>query len=136
PGGGFNDCLQITGQGFVGVLVDRKLEDRARLVPARIVVVLAYLVKTEGEIVVGPDPVGGIDDVGLQRGVELSAGDIDGLGPEPADHFAADAGDADLQAPEVLDAVDLPVEPAGHLHTGTAPGEGDQVERGIDFPPQ
>src|SRR5690606_4867949 len=95
-----------------------------RFGPARVVVVPGGLVDARGQVVVGTDPVGGVDHAGLQGGEHLAAGHDDRGGADAADDFAAQAGHADLQALEVLDAVDFLVEPAAHLHAGVAAQQG------------
>jgi len=120
---GAQDRLQVGGQRGVGLLVDDRLEHHGRLVPARIVVVVGRLMQAEGQVVVGADPLGGVDGAGLQRGEDLAAGHVDDGHAHALHHLAAQARHAHLQAVQVIDGVDLLVVPAAHLHAG---GAGDQ----------
>lgn len=123
PGGIANDLLKIGGQLGECRLVDAQLQYGARLLPAGVVVVLGCLVQTESQVVVGADPVGGVDDVVLQGAEDFAAGQVDGGSAGAGQHLATKAGHANLQAAEVFQAVDFLVEPAGHLHPGVAAGQ-------------
>ena len=79
--------------------------------------------QAEGQVVVGADPVGGVDDVVLQGAEDFAAGQVNRGGAGAGEYFAAKTGHADLQAAEVFQAVDFLVEPAGHLHAGIAAWE-------------
>ena len=83
-----DDGLQVGRQRIEGLLVDQQFEHRLRLLPARVVVILGRLVQAEGQVVVGADPVGGIDRAGLQRGENLAAGHHHGSGAEAAPHLS------------------------------------------------
>src|SRR5690606_38766763 len=73
-------------------------------------------------------PLGRIDASRLERLENLRARQGLGRAPELADHVAAEAGDAHLQATEVLHRADLALEPAAHLVAGLAGEEGDDAE--------
>ena len=118
-----NDLLQIGRQLRECGLIDAQLQYGARLLPAGVVVVLGGLMQAKGEVVVGADPVGGVDDVVLQGAEDFAAGQVDGGGASAGEYFAAKTGHANLQAAQVFQAIDFLVEPAGHLHAGVAAGQ-------------
>ena len=104
--------------------------------PTGVVVVLGHFVKAHDVVVQGAHPLGGVDDPALQVGEDLAARSQHHGAAGLGQHLAAQAGDAHLQALEVVDGVDLLVEPAAHLHAGVARRAGDQVEGGVGFFPQ
>ena len=104
--------------------------------PPRVVVVLGGLVQAEGQVVVGPDPLGRVDRAGLERGEDLAAGQRDRRAACLGERLAADAGDAHLEALEVVDRVDLAPEPAAHLRAGVAARRRDDPERLVGLLPE
>src|SRR3546814_8692559 len=92
--------------------MDEVGEHRRRLVPARVVVELRALVEAEGEVVIGTDPLGGVDGAGLESRRNLAARQVDDVGARSFEDRAAEAGNAHLEALEVLQRADLLVEPA------------------------
>ena len=136
PGRHRDHGLQVRRQGLERILVDDKFQHGAGLVPAGIVVIFRHLVQAQGEIVVGAHPFRRIDHASLQRGVELSARYAYRRAAGLGKHIARQAGNTHFQALQVGNGIDFPVEPAGHLHTGIAAGERDDIERGIGLAPQ
>src|SRR5262249_33719827 len=98
--------------------VDGRL--RTTLPPAGIIVVLRDLVEAELLIVVGADPLGGVDRALLQCRIDVAAGDLLSDAAQPVDHQTGDTGDAEFQSLEIVDRPDLLAEPAPHLCTGGA----------------
>ena len=136
PGGIGHNRLQVRWQRIKRVLVDNKLEHGARLMPAGVIVVFGHLVHTQGQVVVGAHPLGGVNHPGLQGGVDFTPGythrGAAGLGED----VTREARYPHFQALQIRDRIDFPVEPAGHLYTGTAAGEGNKIKRRIGFPPE
>ncbi len=127
-GGRLDDGFVLLGQRVV--LVGRQLhfERGARLPPSGVVVELGHTLEVELGVVVGADPLGGVDRSGLQSLEDLASGNDLHRGAEFAHHGTAEARDAEHQALQVADRVDLLVEPATHLDAGVAGRELDHVE--------
>ena len=104
--------------------------------PARPVVVLGGLVEAHLQVMVGTDPLGGVDDAAIQVGINLPAGHQHGIAAGSGHHFAAQSRNSHLKAFVVGDGLDLFVEPSASLDTGVAGEEGFDLERCIDFFPQ
>src|SRR5262245_43799919 len=109
-------ALQIGGERLVRLLVEGELAHAPRLVPARVVVVPRGFVKPQLHVVVGPCPLGGVNDTAFQRRVDIgrpsenrstSCFYVD-LATEPC-------ANTHLEPFEVTDGDDLPPEPASHL---------------------
>ena len=128
--------LQVFRQCLPGLEIDGAFEDGGRLVPGRRVVILGHLMQAEGQIIVGADPVGGIDHAGFHRGEYLAARQIDRAGADAIHHFARQPRQADLQALHVLETVHFLVEPAGHLGAGVAHRQRLEVVARVDLVPQ
>jgi hypothetical protein len=102
-------------QGVPLLDVDHGVDGRAAFPPAGIVVERRHLVEAELLVVIGADPLGGVDRALLQRRIDVAAGDLLRHDAELGEHLAGDAGDAHLQALQVGDGLDLLAEPAAHL---------------------
>src|SRR3546814_15932707 len=77
--------------------MDEVGEHRRRLVPARVVVELRALVEAEGEVVIGTDPLGGVDGAGLESRRNLAARQVDDVGARSFEDRAAEAGNAQVR---------------------------------------
>src|SRR5690349_22194857 len=95
--------------------------------PAGIVVVLRNLVEAELLIVIGADPLGRIDRALLERGINVTAGNLLWDETELLQCLAGPASDPHLEAFEVVDRLDLLAEPATHLTTGIAAHHARQI---------
>ena len=73
---------------------------------------------------------------GLEGLEDLSAGKVDHRGLEAPQHFAAEARHSHLQADEIRQVVDFPVEPSTHLDPRVAHRERFQVEPRVELVPQ
>ena len=132
--GGLEGFLVLRRQLVPRLLVDEEVDRRARLPPARVVVVLGDLVEAELLVVVGADPFRGVDRALFQRRVDVaSRGSAAVTMPSADQHRAAEAGDAHLDALAVGDGLDLLAEPAAHLHAGVAAEEGDDVVVAVEL---
>src|SRR6516225_356786 len=100
--------------------IDEKMRLSAALPPSGIVVVFRDLDETELLIVIGTDPFGGIDCALLERGKDVAGGKLLWHDPELGQDAAGKAADAELQPPHVVEALDLPAEPAAHLASRVA----------------
>jgi hypothetical protein len=102
--------------------------------PARVVVEAGGVLQAELLVVIGANPLRGIDRTGVERLEDLTTGD-DLHGRAEAGHdLAAEPGDAHREPADVVDAVDLLVEPTLHLDAGVAGRELDHVEAvGVDL---
>ena len=87
-------------------------------------------------VVVGADPLGGIQDATFQSRIDLAAGEQHGGGSEALQDAAAQSGHTHFKAAEVGYAVNPPVEPAPHLHPGVTAGKRHQADGGVELPPQ
>src|SRR5689334_6514840 len=127
---------QIGGEGVIRLPVEAELGHRPGLVPARIVVVARGRVQPELHVVVGSDPLGGIDHAPLEGGVDVGGRREDRGAADLGHDLAPEAGNAHLEALEIADGVDLPPEPARHLRGDRRPGARHQVERPVRFLPE
>src|SRR5206468_12830878 len=84
-------------------------------------------------VVVGADPLGGVELLALQRRVDLGTGHRLRLDAELGEHLAAHAADPELETLEVGEALDLAPKPAAHLGAGIAAGQADQAGLREDF---
>ena len=109
------------------------MERRAGLPPTGVVVVLGDLVEAELLVVIRADPFGRVDGALLQRRIDVAAGNIGRDNAELGEHRAAEPADAELDALEVFDGVDLLAPPAAHLAAGIAGREADHVELGVEL---
>ena len=96
-------------------LVDEEVEHRAALPPARRVVVFRDLGEPELLVVVGADELGGVDGAALERRVDVAGGDLLRNDAELRQHLAAEPADAELQAAQIVDGLELLAEEAAHL---------------------
>src|SRR3546814_3039178 len=77
--------------------------------------------------------LGRIDGAGLQGRGNLAARQVHHVGACCLEHRASEAGNAHLEALEVLQGVDLLVAPAAGLHAGVARGEELAPEFTVDL---
>ncbi len=110
--------------------VEEVVRGRARLPPARIVVVAGDLDEAELLVVVRADPFGGVDGALLERGIDVAACDLLRDDAELRQDHAGEAADAELETLEVLERVDLLAEPAAHLAVRRARDEARAVVLG------
>src|SRR3954471_19642569 len=96
------------------------MQHGAAFPPAGKIVVFCDLVEAELLIVVGADELRGIDCPLLERWIYIAACDLLRHDAEFGQHMAAHACDAELEALEILDRLDLLAEPAAHLRAGVA----------------
>ena len=75
---------------------------------------------TELLVVVGAGEFGGINGSPFQGQINLTSWQHLHVHPQAGHHLASQAGDAHLEALQVVDGVDLFVEPAAHLNAGIA----------------
>jgi hypothetical protein len=87
-----HDGLQVLRQAVEDLLVDHRLQRRARLLPARVVVVLGRLVQAEGEVVVRADPLRGIDGPDCSAVKSSPPGRFTGRAAGASQHLAAQPG--------------------------------------------
>ena len=122
-------------QGIPPLQVDAQVQHGAALPPAREVVVLGHLVEAELLVVIGADELGRIDGAALERRIDVAGRDLLRHGAEPREHLPAHAADAEFQAFQVVDGLDILAEPAAHLRAGVAGRNAVGVEfpeRGVD----
>jgi hypothetical protein len=85
------------------------------------------------QVVVGADPLGGVDGALFQRLVDLAAGDVLRHAAHALEHLAAEAADAHLQALDVGHRLDFLAVPAAHLGAGVAHREIHDVVVGVEL---
>ena len=103
------------------------MHHRAAFPEARVVVELRDLLEAELLVVIGADPLGRVDGALLQRRIDVAAGELLRHDADLLQHLAGDAADAELQAGQIGDRLDLLAEPAAHLGAGIAAGEADHA---------
>ncbi len=114
-------------QGIERLVAAVERQRRAAFPPAGIVVVRRDLVEAELLVVVRTDPLGRIDRALLERRIDVAAGDLLRHHAELRHDLAGEAADAQLQALQVVDRLDLLAEPAAHLGAGMAHQEGGHL---------
>jgi hypothetical protein len=65
------DALEVGGKGLVRLAIEAELGDGAGFVPPRIVVVPRGVLQPQLQVVVGADPLAGVDHTPLEGGVDL-----------------------------------------------------------------
>ncbi|MGY4352451.1 hypothetical protein ACVWXM_008944 [Bradyrhizobium sp. GM7.3] len=97
--------------------------------PAGEVVIFGDLLEAELLVVIGADEFDCVDRALLQRRIDVAARDLLRDHAEPRQHMTTHAGDAEFQALEIVDGLDLLAEPAAHLGAGIAAEDGVRLER-------
>src|ERR1700730_4541336 len=120
--GGVERILVELRQGLVALRVDQERDHGRAFPPAGIVVELGDLMEAELLVVVGADPLRGVDGPALERGIDVGGRDLLRHHAELGENGAAEPADAELEALEVVDAVDLLAVEAAHLHADIAAG--------------
>ena len=125
--------LVLVRQGVPLVLVDQQMAHRHLLVPAREVVVLGDLVEAVLDVHGGHRELGGVDHALFQRREDVAARQQLGRHAELLHDTGAEAEEAHLHAAELLQILDLFLEPARGLRP-----DGEAVDLldavfGIDF---
>ena len=128
--------FEVVRQCIPGIQIDGAFEHCGRLVPRRGVVVVGYLVKAESQIVIRADPVRRIQHPGLHRGVDLTTRHIHRGHSDTVHGLASQARQTQFHALQIIERIDLFLEPATRLRTGIAYRERLEVVFGIDFVPQ
>ena len=123
-----DDRLIVLRQRVPFCQIDHEVVGGAALPPARIVIVRRDLVEAELLVVVGADPLGRVDGAFLQRGIDVAAGDLLRHHAELLQRLAGPAADAELEALEIVDGLDLVAEPAAHLRPRVAARQRVDVE--------
>ena len=113
--------------------VEESVNSRAAFPPCRIVVVLRHLVEAELLVVIRTDEFGGVDRALFQCRVDVAAGNLLRRDANLSHHLAGEAGNAHLQALEIIDGVDFLAEPAAHLGAGVAGRKRVEVVAGQEF---
>src|SRR5258708_12989997 len=90
-----------------------------RALPAgRIVVVLRALAEPEFLVVIGANPFGRVDGALLQRRINIAGSDLLRYAAELLDRQSGKTADAEFEALEVGDFLDLLAKPSTHLSPG------------------
>src|SRR6202035_211505 len=118
----------ILGQRIPLLEIAEGVNHRAAFPEAGIIIILRDLVKTELLVVIGPDPLGGVDGAFLQRGVDVAAGELLRHDANLLQYLAGNSPDAKLQPGKIGNRLDLLAEPASHLGAGVAAGKTDHAE--------
>lgn len=123
-------------EAFPHASVDAERQGRARLVPARVVVIVRSPVQPHGRVEPRPDPFAGVDRTGLQRLHDVRAGHEHNGGAETAVDPGTRARHPVTQPTERLDRGDLIDEPAAHLRAGAGAEERLDTELGAERIPK
>src|SRR5689334_20290891 len=83
-----------------------------------------------------PNPFARVDHAALERSVDLAGWSEDHSAARLGDDFAAEAGDAHLEAAVIADRVDLLSEPSRHLWRNRRARARHEVEGGVRLLPQ
>ena len=134
--GRFQNRPQVARQACPSFGVDDGFQRRVRLMPPRVVVELGDFLQAEGDVVVRPDPLRGIDHASLQRREDFRPRQRNRRTPRALKDLPAETRNAHFQAFHIGNGVDLLVEPPRHLRTGVPSRERHDAERRIEFPPQ
>ena len=121
-------CLIGFRQRIPFVEVDEGKNHRAAFPPAWIVVVRRDLVEAELLVVVWTDPFGGVDGALFQRREDVATGDLLRHHTKFRQYLARESADAEFQAFEIINGIDLLAEPPTHLAAGIGGHQGDDVE--------
>src|SRR5215468_5049515 len=127
---------QIGWECLVCLLVEAELGYRTRLVPAWIVVVARGRVQAELHVVVGPDPLAGINHPAFQGGEDVSGRGEHRSAAGLCHHLPTEARNAHPEALVIADRTDLPAEPAGHLRRDRGPWARHEIESGVGLLPE
>src|SRR5262249_55255760 len=95
--------------------IDQKVRLGAAFPPAGIVVVLGDLGETELLVIVGADPLGGVDRAFFERRIDIAAGELLRHDTELGQNAPGEPADAKLQTFHVVEALDFLAEPTAHL---------------------
>ena len=124
----FQNRLIILRQGIPLLQIGERVDRRAALPETGIVIKLGDLLKTELLVVIGSDPLGGVDRALLERRVDLATGNLLRHHANLLQHLAGNSSDAKLQSGEIGNGLDLLAEPAAHLGAGIAGVKSDHAE--------
>ena len=91
------------------------------------------LVEAELLVIIGPDPLGGVDSAFLQRRIDVAGRDLLRHRAELLQHAPRESADAHLESLEIVDGVDLLAEPAAHLAAGIAAEQSHCVVLFVEF---
>ena len=78
-------------------LVDEEVEDGATFPPAGVIIEFHHFVEAELFVIVGANPLGGVDCALLQRRINVAAGDLLRDDAKLAERLAGPAADAHLE---------------------------------------
>src|SRR5260370_15021607 len=109
--------------------IDHQMTGGRALPPGRIVVVLRDLAEPEFLVVIGANPFGRVDGALLQRRIDIAGSDLLRYAAELLDRQSGKTADAEFEALEVGDFLDLLAEPSAHL----APGVGGRKRVDIEL---
>src|SRR5262249_61323067 len=91
---------------------------RPPLRPGGVVIVFRDLLETELLVVGGSNPLHRVDSALFERRIDIAGRKLLLHHAEPANDFAGESPDAELQALQILDLVDFLAKPAAHLAAG------------------
>src|SRR5882724_5242953 len=112
--------LIVFRQGIPLLEIDDVVSLAGALPPARIIIILCHLHEAELFVVIGADPLGGIDGAFLQRRVDIPTCDLLRYAADLRNDGAGETANAEFETFEVFDRFDFLAEPAAHLRAGAA----------------
>src|SRR5260370_23999254 len=98
--------------------IDHQVGAGRALPPCRIVVVLRDLAEPEFLVVIGANPLGGVDGALLQRRINVAGSDLLRYAAELLARQPGNTADTEFESLEVGDFLDLLAEPSAHLASG------------------
>src|SRR5204863_6019272 len=90
------------------------------LPPTGIIVIFGDLVETELLVIVGADPLRGVDRPLFEGRIDVAPRDLLGDHPELGENRPTETADAEFEAVEIGYGLDLLAKPAAHLRPGVA----------------
>ncbi len=135
-GGAPDDFLQVRAQAREHALVDAGLQHRTDFEHAGHVIVGRELVQAGLAVVPRTVPLHRIKPTARHRGGDLARRGEDGIDPQSCHHVATHAPDAHLETFEVIDVLDLPLEPPARLRSGRACQQGLYAGLDVSLFPQ
>src|SRR5690606_17766532 len=107
-----------------------------RLVPTWCVIIVCDIVESHQLVMKRPQPFDGIDDSSLEIGIDLTPGDQHRSSPDLFQYPTGQPGYPHFEGLEIVDRIDLFVEPTSHLNSGISAYIGPQVKSFIDLSPE
>src|SRR3954447_14677006 len=104
------------------------MDGRAAFPETRIIIVLGNLLESELFVIIRAHPFRPVDGALFQRRIDVAASELLRHHTDLLQHLAGNAADAEFEAGEIGNGLDLLAEPAAHLGSGIAARKTDHAE--------